>query len=89
MVLGSTVEGFDIQPGDRVWVAQLVTIPGPVQRKATPTIEDPEAFADLPGNDKNVYAPQELTVTQKLVEKCFRRYSECHLHCTMLNRSLV
>lgn len=88
MALGSTVEGFDYHPGERVWIAQLVKIPGPVQRKAAPTKEDPAAFTDTPGPEKNVYAPQELTVSQKLVEKCWRRYGECHTHCIILNRSL-
>lgn len=87
MAIGSTVEGFDIHPGDKVWVAKLVSIKQPILRKATPTDADPKAFTDVEQPAKNLYKPQELIATERLVDPSWKRYGDCFVHCEQLNRA--
>jgi len=88
MVLGSTQEGFEYRLGDAVWVAKLVTVPQPTLRQLTPTKENPQAFTDNQLPERNIYKPQQLTATERLVDKCWKRYGDCSVHCDVLNRAL-
>lgn len=88
MVIGSTAEGFDIHPGDAVWVAKLVTVNQLVLRQAAPTEDNPQAYTDTELPTKNIYKPQQLIATERLVDKVWKRYGDCSVHCETLNRAL-
>jgi len=82
MALGQTVEHFDYNKGDTVYVVRLKAISRPVLRRDT---EDNKTV-DIEQAPIQIYQPEPVVVSEPLKEACWRRFSECHTYCVGLNR---
>lgn len=83
MVLGSTVEGFDIHPGERVWIPSLVTIPQPAFQRKTDTNE----LVRTEQPPKTTFEPKQIIIYERadVPNPCWRRHRECWTHCQQIN----
>lgn len=84
MVLGSTVEGFDIHPGSRVWIPFLITIPRPVLQAMTDTNE----LVRTEQTPITTFAPKQIVIYEKseVPNACWTRHRECWTHCEQINQ---